>query len=521
MGGLSTERSSFGEHDLASTHFARVSPVVGSSLQRVRVGLLGLPEAAPIVTYLAANGVGRWLLLAPPPPALPGPDGTGRAARSGAGGSPGWAGPGDGGDVRAQHGAALALEAVTVPLAEWAVAVRASPPDLVIAVGDAKVWQAALRATTSVEAPALLIGPPTATHPCQAVLVFPGDPMPEVGRSRNPAPAPPDPWGWTTAAPLCAGLARAILLRDTPFRRADLAELWGAGVRTFTFADPADPFIVRSFPLGQATTLDSSPPSFCTPGGKRGTLLIVGLGSLGSVAAMHLLPYAASLVLVDPDHVSPYNPVRQAYPLATVGRPKAHALRAGLLGAGAEHVVSIAEALRDEHTVEALVARYKVTAALVVTGTEADFPIARALRACDVPHVIGRCYPRARYWEAILVDGERGPAFEDIRGRLRLGPAPPPTPEQIAAYSQAGALEAEPATLIESGWAATWMARLTAQLLAPPGLRERWLLELLAAERTCLIGGVGVEPTATGPAYGVAQPGAIHAWGRGDLAHQE
>ncbi|HEY1014228.1 MAG TPA: hypothetical protein VGE07_16060, partial [Herpetosiphonaceae bacterium] len=100
---------------------------------------------------------------------------------------------------------------------------------------------------------------------------------------------------------------------------------------------------------------------------------------------------------------------------------------------------------------------------------------------------------------------------------LVAGPAAPPTPEQRAAYSAAGALEAEPATLIESGWAAAWLARLTRQLLAPPALRERWLLDLLAAEAVCLIGGVGCEPTPVGPAYRVALPGQIHAWHRSEI----
>jgi hypothetical protein len=270
--------------------------------------------------------------------------------------------------------------------------------------------------------------------------------------------------------------------------------------------------------LGETPTA-AQPAPFRTPAARRGNVLIAGLGSLGSVAAMHLLPHAAAMIVADPDRVDVYNPVRQAYPLAVVGQPKARALRDGLLRAGAESVVAIESALTDEDAVGDLIQRYGVTAALVVTGTAADFAIARALRACDVPHVVGRCYPRARYWEAILVDGERGPALNDLRGHLHLGPAPPPTPEQIAAYSDAGALEAEPATLIESGWAAAWMARLTAQLLAPPGLRERWLLELLASERTCFVGGVGVERTADGPAYNVVLPGQIRAWGQAEIVN--
>ncbi|HEX5688736.1 MAG TPA: hypothetical protein VFX76_01985, partial [Roseiflexaceae bacterium] len=105
-------------------------------------------------------------------------------------------------------------------------------------------------------------------------------------------------------------------------------------------------------------------------------------------------------------------------------------------------------------------------------------------------------------------------AFAELRGRIGIGPAPAPTPEQVAAYSDAGALEAEPATLIESGWAAAWLARIAAQFLAPTGLRERWLLELFATQQTCLIGGVGVEQTLDGAAYGIEQPGQVRCFGR-------
>lgn len=500
------QSGSFEPSSSGSTHFARVRPVVGDSLGKARIALFGLPQAAPLVTYLAASGVGRWLWAKPR-------DGSEARLRA---------------DLRAQHGTALPLDVVSVPPGEWGAALRAYRPDLLLAVGgpaddrhrhrraapghagsESKII---FEAAMGLEVPVLLITPPTASRPCQATVVFPGDALPGEEIGRDPTPGPPDPWGWASAAPLCAGLARAILLRETPCRRTDLTDVWNAGVRLFTFADPTDPFAVACFRPGQMAAGTPSPPLFRTPERKRGVLLIVGLGSLGSVAAMHLASYVAEVVVVDPDEVSPYNPVRQAYPVATLGQPKAFALRDRLLRAGVGRAVAIPEALRDEGRVAALVGRYEITAALVSTGTDADFPIARALRACDVPHVVGRCYPRARYWEAILVDGRLGPAFEDIRGHLRLGPMPPPTPEQVAAYSDAGALEAEPATLVESGWAAAWLARLTAQMLAPPGLRERWLLELLATERTCLVGGVGVEQTPDGPAYGVALPGAIHAW---------
>jgi hypothetical protein len=488
---------------MQTLHFERVEPIVGQSLRRARVALLGLPVAAPLVAHLAACGVGRWLWADPQ-------DGSAELA--------------EGGSAEelhsyllAQHGPALALDAQTLPLPEWSAAARRTPPDLLIIVANSATdTQQALQAITAAQSPTLLITPPSLTHPCQATIILPPTPHSLLPNPQYPIPNTQYPiptWDWTTAAPLCAGLARALLLRHTPYRRADLQELWGAGKRVLTVGGGDDALSVDWSESGPAPRR----AAFRTPGQRRGKLLIAGLGSLGSVAALLLARHSAAMVIADPERVDAYNPVRQAYPLAALGRPKAQALRAGLLAAGAEDVTALDEALVDERQVAALIARHGITAALVVTGTDADFAIARALRTAGVPHVVGRCYPRARYWEAILVDGLRGPALHDVRGHLRLGPAPPPTPEQIAAYSDDGALEAEPATLVESGWAAAWMARLTAQLLAPPGLRERWLLELLASEQTCLVGGVGIERAENGPAYGITLPGMIRAWGVAEI----
>ncbi len=480
---------------MQALHFERVEPTVGQSLRRARVALLGLPVAAPLVAHLAACGVGRWLWA-------DSQDGNTEALRS---------------YLLAQHGPALALDAQTLPLPDWSTAARHTPPDLFIVItSNTSTTQQALQTITATQSPALLITPPSTTHFCQATIILPPNLQSPLPNTQSPLPNtqyPTPNWDWITAAPLCAGLARAILLRHTPYGRADLEELWGAGKRTLTVGRGDDALSVDWSETGPAPRR----AAFRTPGQRRGKLLIAGLGSLGSVAAMLLAQHSAAMVIADPDHVDAYNPVRQAYPLAAVGRPKAQALRAGLLAAGAEDVLALDTALTDERQVADLIARHEITAALVVTGTDADFVIARALRASDMPHVVGRCYPRARYWEAILVDGLRGPAFSDVRGHLRLGPTPPPTPEQIAAYSDAGALEAEPATLVESGWAAAWMARLSAQLLAPPGLRERWLLALLASEQTCLVGGVGVERAADGPAYAITLPGMIRAWGVAEI----
>jgi hypothetical protein len=485
------------EDPLNAPHFARVLPIVGPSLREVRLALSGLPCAAPLITYLAASGVRRWICDASDTEFI--------ASLKG--------------KLVAHHGPALDLDLSLPSERSWLEDVVQDPPHLVIAAGERADLQQALTAAAVAGVPALLVLPPAGPRPCQAVTWFPGDDVRSV--TRLATSCEPDralnPWAWTTALPLSAGLARGMLLRDTPYQRVDLERLWAAGARVLTL-ERRDPLDVHWGPLEQrwAAPLDGAgdAPPFRTPVARRGTLLIAGLGSLGSVAATHLAPYVARLVIADPERVDAYNPVRQAYTVADIGRWKARALRECLLVAGVPEVTASHQPLTDELQVAVLIEAHQVDAGLVVTGTAADFAIARALRRHNLPHVVGRCYPRARYWEAILVDGRDGPSMGDFRGHLHLGPAPPPTPEQRAIYSDETALEAEAATLVESGWAAAWMARLTVQLMAPPGLRERWLLELLAAQRLCLIGGVGVEPTERGPAYGIDLPGRINAWGR-------
>ncbi len=61
-------------------------------------------------------------------------------------------------------------------------------------------------------------------------------------------------------------------------------------------------------------------------------------------------------------------------------------------------------------------------------------------------------------------------------------------------------------------WAAVWLARLTVQLATLVGLRETWCWRWLAGGATCLVGGVGVEPGAEGPAYGITAAGQVRAW---------
>jgi hypothetical protein len=251
-------------------------------------------------------------------------------------------------------------------------------------------------------------------------------------------------------------------------------------------------------------------------------LLIVGCGSLGSIASRDLAALGRPLNLVDSGTVTPQNPVRQLYPVARIGQPKAAALRDELrtqLGHRAPPIAALAQHAPpgEDGAHWASAAASHTALALLLTGSAADLDLARGLRVAGVPHIVGRCYPRAHYWEAIVVPDQHAPCAGCLRGQLYTGPQPAPTPEQIARYSTSPDLQAEPATIIESGWAASCIATLARQLLAPPGLRERWFLAAIAAGQTCFIGCSVPQSTPGGPAYGLAQPGQVRAYGLAEI----
>ncbi len=495
---------------MSAEHFARIRPIVGNSLASMRITVLGVAQAAALIEYLAASGLAQWIWQYHACEPIDHRMIMQLEQR-----------------ILDRHGAALGLnvqhiiEPHEVPLSS----------DLILACGDPTQLCLAVTIAEQRELPALLcvqLGTQT-----RAMVVLPGDDIrqahdwinqlavvsaiiPEACYTSNSASNVESDWNTICTAPLLAGIARAILLRATPFARSDIAQLWTQGRRIVQIAGQ-HPFDLEW--LATQPKLPSASDHFHTPYTRRGALLIVGLGSIGSVAAALLAPYATQLILIDPDRVDAVNPARQHYTLADIGNAKALAL-ATTLAADCPITTPLLAKLEQEEQIDALIATHQIAAALIATGTQTDFAIARALRRHGIPHVVARCYPRARYWEAIIIDGKCGPAFEAIRGHVQVGPSATPTPEQIAAYSESGVLDAEPATLIESGWAAAWAARLVHQLATPHGLRERWMLELLAAEHTCLIGGAWVDQTANGPAYAIDLPGRIWAWGRASVGAQ-
>ena len=253
------------------------------------------------------------------------------------------------------------------------------------------------------------------------------------------------------------------------------------------------------------------------------------------------------LALVDGEQVEAANPVRQWFHTDQVGQAKVAALGrnlialwgpdadwretpaadgATILSSDAGNVTLIPTAFGDSRAELARFRRLLRTTrprvVVLATGSSVDYALARVLRRLDIPHIVGRCYPRARYFEAIVVDGRRGPCFGCLRGHLYTGPTPAPTPEEALRYDQPaapGELQAEPATVVESGRAADALTALAAALALPRRARPPWLTALLAREAGCLIGGntagPAYDPTTgqTGWAYGIGLPGQLVAFG--------
>jgi molybdopterin/thiamine biosynthesis adenylyltransferase len=446
--------------------------------------VIGLPAAEVLVEYLVACGVRRWVVMA----------------------ENGWID-----EVAARLGERYG-DLIELEFRRVEEVTEIAGVDLAIVLDDGPV-----ACRLPVSAPRLAIFTPTARNGAYAVSAMAGESFELASPAHDGLVGG---WEWLTAAPLMALLSRALLLRGTPYRMRTWEEAFANGMRVYCPGSPTDPTCARWSAQGSGAETDA--PLYRTPLRRQGTLLIVGLGSLGSVAAEHLAPRVERLVLADPDRVELANLVRQNYAHYQMGAAKAVAL-ARRLSVGHRGLVceAVVASLTCEEEVSRLLERYQVSAALVTTGTHADFAIARALWAAGIPHVVGRCYGRARYWEGIMVDG--GPSYEEVRRGVVTGPAPAPTPEEVAAYGAVDGLAAEPATAMECGWAASWLARLTAQMMNPPALREGWLLARLAAGANCLIGGVVVEEGMEGSeagefAYGVAVPGEVHAWSTEEIA---
>ena len=347
-----------------------------------------------------------------------------------------------------------------------------------------------------------------------------------------------------------ANLAKAVMLLATPWARKDLSDLIVQDQCDVLLTHPSWPWTARYLNLENKADLNwlesISPRTFVSNQeslvGK--TILIVGLGSLGSLIADHFRVLDASVVGIDSKDISIFNPIRQLYPTSVIGRQKAHALPMILhqkmllgeilpwpeptqevfqTGLCLQKFIGLNYYIEDNRAgqkkFEEIIEEYQPDLAILGTANPAEFRLAQVLRDRNIPHLVGRCYPRARWFEVTYLDGQNGPCFGCLQGHLYQGASPTLTEEQLAAYDpnaqrEEGLLQAEPATRVDTSRCVDTMLRLAIQALGKKENRATWFSKMIKEERPCLIGGNTAERQTDGQwSFGVSAPGGATLYG--------
>lgn len=310
---------------------------------------------------------------------------------------------------------------------------------------------------------------------------------------------------------LTAAMVKGRLLQSTDCARPDIERLFNQG--WLLAGHPSWPWIVKGVLPEEIESLsrDSKPEADLR--GRR--VLIVGLGSLGSVAAQMLARKGADLVLVDGETVEASNLARQIYGMRHIGSLKAAACAEILKAYCPQQILYCIEALNLDN-LAILDSLGHFDFALLATGTVMDRAISRYLRQMGVAHTAISCYARARYFEAIVVTHD-GPCFGCIRGHIYRGVSPEPTPEQRRLYvSSEHDLQAEPATIVETARAATMAAMIAQGYLEPQ--TATWLHRALGEGSTLFLGGNHAELNDGVYAYGIETVGEARVYGTADIA---
>ncbi len=453
-------------------------------------------------------------------------------------------------------------------------------PDLLLVGGSRHALLNGLALAQTLKIPALLFGAlPGDPHFCSGYEAFAMVCKPDTDLKAEQNFLEQLPETDTKLRPeaiaMVAAAAKALLLSDTPYARPDYNHLFNDLGRTLLLLGHPDwPWQIRyegmrneergtrtefkevgvfkaegrmqlaptnsCIPLSSVLRPQSSflvpLSSFLVPS----HIAVFGCGGLGSLIAKELdAGGVGKFSLLDSGKVQLFHPVRQFYHTSQLGQPKVYALAESLLGEetfshshfpaqigqprvyqGKKQITAYNLKLNDNWigATERLVAGIKPDLAVITTGTDMDFYLARACQRAGIPYLVARCYPRARYFELIFsLPAEATPCFDCLRGHLYLGPQPDLTAEQQARYDsrRATTLESEPATLVETGRAASVAARLSQEILRPQ--RSAWLQELVAEGQTCLIGANETQLTGEGWAYGLSLPGQVAAFGLAQL----
>lgn len=360
---------------------------------------------------------------------------------------------------------------------------------------------------------------------------------------------------WVDLNNQMANIVKAILLEGTAWERGDIMSLLYSGKRTLLLAHPEWPWVSRYVDMTCEQeyqwflNIVTAREKFSRQGGIAGkTILIVGLGSLGSIAADHFRILGCTVIGIDGKEISIHNPVRQLYGTARIGQSKAFALAQML---GVSSAVTMYDALGICPTIETssrievqrkgrkfigiradvfdsregsaffqgVLDEFAPDLVILATSHQAEYRMADLCREKNIPHIIGRCYNRARWFEITNVDGQKGPCFGCLQGHLYKGVQPSLTEEQLARYDisadDENALQAEPATRVDTARCADSLSRFALQFLQEKNSRAAWFSRMLEEERTCMIGGNCAEYNAemSDWSFGVLTPGGTALYG--------
>jgi hypothetical protein len=349
-------------------------------------------------------------------------------------------------------------------------------------------------------------------------------------------------FSWVDLSNQMANACRAILLEGTNWQRDDVCSLLNQHKTTIVSEHPSWPWSSKYIDLEDpdekewlVQVIDSTKLERAKVDLSGKTVLIVGLGSLGSVIAKHYQIAGANVVGIDGKKVSLYNPIRQIYSTAMIGVQKAYALPQ-ILAADSGGKFSFLEDHREITYIgdqiftgiNTLIPDSKIGSnmfseildenspdlIIFATANSAEFRMAKLARERNIAHIQCSCYPRARWYRNIVVNGSEGPCYGCLHGQLYTGVSPTLTEEQIAAYSLGDkSIDAEPATMIDTARCADSVARIGLHLMASRKNFPDWLSFMLEKELTYLIGGNSAEfrPEGDGWTNGVETPGGA-AW---------
>jgi len=504
----------------ARDYFSRIEPVLGPGLADKRLAWLNLTECEPVIELLVGCRLRRFIWL----------ETEGEAQQL---------------EQRLQQHNHFEAGWEFKPFAPDA------PPNLLLAGGSPEIMLTGLKLAQLWKVPALLFSGLSELGGYKAVAIVC---LPEANLEVEQSFLEQLPEADSRLEPeviaLVAAVAKALLLEGTPYNRYDYKHLFNTLGQTVLLMGHSEwPWQVR---FTQASKINYNSklgsqnfiPGFQPLSSPPTHVAIFGCGGLGSLIAKELnLAGVARFSLLDSGKVQIFHPVRQFYHTSQLGHPKVYALTENLLGQdysfkhyparlgqprfyyGSKTIVSYNLKLNDNWVaavLERLVTDIQPNLAVITTGTNLDYYLARALQRAKIPYLVARCYPRSRYFELIFSLPAKGtPCFDCLRGHLYTGPHPGLTEEEQARYEHGRAvtLEAEPATLVETSRAAAVAARLGLEMLS--SVQAGWFRELIAEGQTCLIGANETQYTAQGWAYGLSLPGQVAAFGLNQLFSSE